>query len=376
MGQVEERNSKRRLEMTEQPDNVLDPIQSEIEDQDTVPASYDIVTYPADYTLELLVSKFTKTIIVPGFQRKFVWTLKQASRLIESFLLGLPVPAIFLYSDPKTGKLLVIDGQQRLLSISYFFEGYFGEPDSKGRRAVFKLQGLNEKSPYDQLTYQDLRSEDESAYNRLNESVLRAFIVKQLRPEGSSSIYHIFERLNTGGTQLVGQEIRNCIYYGPFNDLLIALNRTAEWRAIFGKSAEDKRMRDMELVLRFLALYYLASDYRKPMKGFLSEFMEKHRDDDAQKLSEYERLFRDTTQAIHKHLPPRPFHIRTGLNAAAFDGIYVAFARNMDRVPADILDRYHALIGSARFAELVNSGTTDEDVVRDRMKEVEEELFG
>ena len=106
-----------------------------------------IVTYPADYTLEVLIGKFNKTILVPGFQRKYVWTIKQASRLIESFLLGLPVPAIFLYVDPVKNTYLVVDGQQRLMSIAYFFDGYFGEPDGKGNRAIFRLQGLNDKSP-------------------------------------------------------------------------------------------------------------------------------------------------------------------------------------------------------------------------------------
>lgn len=361
--------------MAKQSDSGLEAIQSEMDDQDTVPASYDIVTYPADYTLEGLIGKLNKTIIVPGFQRKFVWTIKQASRLIESFLLGLPVPAIFLYSDPQTGKFLVVDGQQRLLSVSYFFEGYFGEPDSRGNRAVFKLRGLNERSPYNQLTYQDLRSYDEVAYNRLNEAVLRAFIVKQLRPEGSSSIYHIFERLNTGGTQLVGQEIRNCVFHGPFNDLLISMNKNGKWRTIFGKPAEDKRMRDIELILRFLALYHMASGYRKPMKEFLSAFMSMHHRDDPNSLSVYRQLFEETTEAIDKCLGQRPFHIRAGLNVAAFDGVYVAFARNLQRVPEDISDRYEALVRNPRFLELVSSTTTDEDVVRNRLELVEEVLF-
>ncbi len=361
--------------MTKQSDSGLEVIQSEMDDQDAVPESYDIVTYPADYTLEGLVGKLHKTIIITGFQRKFVWTVKQASRLIESFLLGLPVPAIFLYSDPQTSKFEVVDGQQRLLSVAYFFEGYFGEPDRRGNRAVFKLQGLNKKSPYNQLTYQDLQSYDEAAYNRLNEAVLRAFIVKQLKPEGRSSIYHIFERLNTGGTQLVGQEIRNCVYHGPFNDLLISMNRNREWRTIFGKPAEDKRMRDVELILRFLALYYIASSYYKPMKKFLSKFMEKHQRDDPNSLSAYRRLFEETTKTIYECLGHRPFHIRAGLNVAAFDGVYVAFARNLQRVPADISDRYKALIGKPSFLELVSSATTDEDIVRQRLKLVEEELF-
>ncbi len=362
--------------MSRQDDKSLEQIPSEIEDQDANPVNYDIVTYPADYTLEGLVGKLHKTILISGFQRKFVWTIKQASRLIESFLLGLPVPAIFLYADPETNKFLVVDGQQRLLSIAYFFEGYFGVPDKKGNRVVFRLEGLNENSPYNHLTYQDIKSNDEPAFNRLNESVLRAFVVKQLRPGGHSSIYHIFERLNTGGTQLVGQEIRNCIYQGSFNDTLVSLNKTKEWRAVFGKQAEDKRLRDVELILRFFALCHGNQEYFKPMKDFLSAFMDKHKKDDRGKLLAYEKLFTSTTEAVHKHLGPRPFHIHVGLNVAAYDAVYVAFARNLNNIRNDMSGKYMSLKENSRFQELVSSATTDETVVADRLKLVEKKLFG
>ncbi len=159
----------------------LQPIRSEEEDLDICPAAYDIVTYPADFTLEGLVGKYKKDQIkIPGFQRKYVWTIKQASKLIESFLLGLPVPAIFLYTDPADNSLVVIDGQQRLLSVVYFFEGYFG-PQTRGKREVFSLEGLNDKSPYKNMTYKSVQGTDDAAYNRLNDAVLRAFVVKQLR---------------------------------------------------------------------------------------------------------------------------------------------------------------------------------------------------
>ena len=210
--------------------------ESEIDDLESIPSSYDVITYPADFTLEGLVAKFNKkTMIVPGFQRNFVWNIKQASRLIESFLLGLPVPAIFLFTDGEKNEQLVIDGQQRLKTLVYFFEGFFGEPTLSGRRKVFQLTGLNEKSPFYNKSYKDLEETNEAAFNKLNDSVLRAFVVKQLTPTGNTSIYHIFERLNTGGTQLVGQEIRNCVYHGPFNELLCELNSMDEWRAVFGR---------------------------------------------------------------------------------------------------------------------------------------------
>jgi hypothetical protein len=363
--------------LTIKDDGPIEKIQSEIDDSESSPPFYDIVTYPADYTLEGLVSKYQRSsIIVPGFERKFVWDIKQASRLIESFLLGLPVPAIFLYIEPKTNKQLLIDGQQRLLSIVYFFEGYFGEPIN-GQRTVFRLKGLNEKSPYYEKTYEDLKSTNEAAINQLNDSVLRAFIVKQVGPQGDSgSIYHIFERLNTGGTQLVGQEIRNCIYYGPFNDMLKGLNKNLSWRKIFGRNDEDKRQRDIEHIVRFLALYYKGEKYTKPMKNFLSNFMEENREGQVIDLASFQALFNNTVEAIITHLGDRPFHIRSGMNAAAFDSVSVAFAKHVGNIPGNISERYKALVHDSSFVSLVSSGTTDEGVVRGRLRKANEELFG
>ena len=108
----------------------------------------------------------------PG-QRKFLWQLPQASKLIESFLLGLPVPPVFLYIDRATGKLLVVDGHQRLRSIVCFFSGWFsnaesdnGESEKKG--VPFKLGGLHPKSCFFGATFQSLKDTDEETFNRFN----------------------------------------------------------------------------------------------------------------------------------------------------------------------------------------------------------------
>jgi len=89
--------------------------------------------------------------------------------------------------------------------------------------------------------------------------------MKQLAPIDDTSIVEVFSRLNTGGVALQGQEVRNCVYAGEFNKLLKQLNKNEDWRFIVGKTAEDNRMRDIELILRFLALYSNASQYAKPM---------------------------------------------------------------------------------------------------------------
>ena len=358
-------------------DDVVENIESEVQDHAYSPPSYDIVTYPADFTLEVLVNKITKDpseIQIPPFQRKFVWTQAQASKLIESFLLGLPVPPIFLYTDAKNIQM-VVDGQQRLKSIAYFYEGFFG-PEDRGRRPVFRLIGLNERSPYRDLSYRDLESQDASAFRKLNDSVLRAFVIKQLNPKDHTSVFHVFERLNTGGTFLTGQEIRNCVYAGSFNDLLLELNSLPQWREIFGKTGEDKRQRDVELVLRFLALNFAAKDYKKPMKDFLSNFMFEHKNPTKATLRRFQDEFTNTAIALVKHLGPKPFHIRAGLNAAAFDSVAVAFAKHLTKIPKDIAKRFTHLKANVAFEKRISSATTDEESLSDRMSTAVKELFG
>lgn len=377
-GAYERRSEIMTEEFDEKDSSPLEDIESEKEDIESEPAKFEIVTYPTDFTLEGLVNKYKKEKIkAPGYQRKFVWTIKQASRLIESFLLGLPVPAIFLYTEPAENNVqLVVDGQQRLLSIYYFMEGYFGEPKG-GRRTVFSLKGLNENSPYLGKTYSDLEETDEGAFNRLNDAVLRAFVIKQLDPkDDDSSVYHIFERLNTGGTQLVGQEIRNCIYFGAFNTSLIDMNQMSEWRLIFGKPIEDKRQRDVELILRFLALSKRGEEYTKPMKQFLSDFMRNHKKDCEDDIVKFKNIFEKTTKAVLISLGARPFHIRAGLNAAAFDSVYTAFSHHLDKIPEDIRKRYDALLENIEFNEATKGATTDNEIVKRRISLANQILFG
>ncbi|XVJ59587.1 MAG: DUF262 domain-containing protein [Tepidisphaera sp.] len=354
---------------------VVTDIPSEVDDAESSPASYEIVTYPADFTLEGLVGKFKKRqIVIPDFQREYVWTIKQASRLIESFLLGLPVPSLFLYTDPEDNSQLVIDGQQRLVSAVYFLDGIYC-PDDENRRRVFKLTGLSDDSPFAGMTYEDLRRDNPPAFNKLNDAVLRAFVIKQLNPNDSTSIYHIFERLNTGGTILIGQEIRNCVYHGPFNDLLNSLNLDANWRLIYGKPSLDNRMRDAELVLRGLALYYNSDNYQKPMKDFLSKFMKDHRRAEAAWLESARSLFVTTAAKIVKHLGARPFH-STGLSAPIYDAVFVAFAGHREAIPEDIKARYLNLLKNEVFVASSSYRTTDVDEVEERLETASSLLFG
>lgn len=347
----------------------FDDVPSEDDDASASLRSYEIVTYPADYTLSVLVDKWRKRQIqIPDFQREFVWKQAQASKLIESFLVGLPVPAIFLYTDRSNRNVqLVVDGQQRLRTIAYFFEGYFGEPNARGRRTVFKLTGLNEKSPFLDKTYSDLAEQDPGALNRLNDAVLRAFVIQQLDPADDTSIYHVFERLNTGGTLLYPQEIRNAVNQGAFNDLLHELNDLPDWRAMYGSQRVDRRKRDIELILRVIALSDGSVEYGKPMKDYLNRFMHANKDANGDRLAIFKERFVRAVRAA-RLLGDRPFRRGAGLNAAAFDAVMtVLMATPSESLPEDLQARYDELMRDPDFVKKVSRSTTDDDIVAGRI---------
>ena len=286
-------------------------------------------------------------------------------------MVGLPVPPVFVYTERQSQQFLVIDGQQRLKSIFYFLEGYFGE-DSRGSRRVFRLTGLNEASRFKGKTFSELREADR---RKLNNSVLRAFVVQQMNPEDNTSVYHIFERLNTGGTLLSNQEIRNCVDSGNFADFLGELNVTPEWRKILGKESPDSRKKDIELLLRFLAMRDIAG-YEKPMKDFLSKFMRKNRNPSESSLATSKQVFRKTWAQVLESLGDKPFHGRSGVNVAVLDSVMVAFSDNLNNIPSDIQARYDKLIKDEGFIIKTRQGTTDVSVVNDRFSQAKRDLFG
>jgi uncharacterized protein with ParB-like and HNH nuclease domain len=360
-------------EIEESKDDIqIEPIDSEVEDSESTPVEFEIATYPADYTLEVLFQQWkSEDIVIPKFQRGFVWKISQASRLIESFMLGLPVPQIFIYTDPEQ-KSLVVDGQQRLKSIFFFFEGFFGEEDKAGKRKVFKLEGINENSKWLNKTFDDFSEPDK---RKLKNSVLRAIIIKQLNPKDDTSVYHIFERLNTGGTLLKNQEVRNCVYMGKLNDLLQELNKYEVWRKLLGKPKLDSRQKDVELILRNIALYHWSKDYKRPMKDFLSSFLKRNRNLAEKEIAQERKRFQKTCDLIFKTLGEKPFNPRGALNASVFDSVFLAFSKHLESCPKDIKERYGHLIADEDFNKFTRSSTTNEEVVKGRMEKAEEILF-
>lgn len=332
------------------------------ESEEVVPFKYSISSYGADYPVDGLVRRVRAgDIIVPKFQRGFVWSLKEASRFVESLLLGLPVPSIFLSKEAESQKLLVIDGQQRLLSLCYFYEGIW--PPT---RKEFALKAVADK--FEGQTYKTLPQEDR---RRLDDSIVHAIVIKQEEPsDDESSIYHVFERLNTSGVSLTAQEIRAAIYHGPFSDLLKDLNRTSTWRAIYGPV--NKLMRDQELILRFLALNFNAAEYSRPMKAFLNSFMGKNRHLTRISRDQIVAAFVPTISVVHDAIGTRAFRLARVLNAAVFDSVMVGLAKRLARGPVKeketLKARYLELLSNSDFLAVAERATADEESVSRRLK--------
>jgi len=331
------------------------------DEEEQVPFRYSITSYGADFLIDGIVRRMKDgDIIIPDFQRGFVWSYGKSSRFVESLLLGLPVPGIFLSKDPVTAQLIVIDGQQRLRTLQFFYNGYFLASDR-----IFALSGI--ESDYSGLTYDSLNPEDR---RRLDNSILHATIVQQDEPSSdNSSIYLIFERLNTGGMVLRPQEIRACIYHGKFNELLKKLNQNDEWRQIFG--GVHKRMRDQELILRFFAMYFDIADYKPPMKDFLNKYMAKNQQLEIQSEEKLTALFESTMKVAFEFLSSDAFKPYGVINAAAFDSIMIGIARRL--LKGSISDskkfshRYRMLLRQPSYLDAINASTADPENINLRI---------
>ena len=357
--------------MTEDNDAEELIIEEEVDEEPFV--EFDISATPSDSSLELLSQKIVAgEIIIPFYQRKFVWKIEQASKLIESFLMGLPVPQVFFFVNDDD-LLEVIDGQQRLKSVNYFFEGYFGEADSKGKRTVFKLKGLSERSAYNGKTFEELPSKDK---RRLKNSTLRAINIKQLKPSiNNDSVFHIFERLNTGGTRLKPQEIRNAVYRGNIVDELRALNELKDWREILGVATPDKSQKDMELLLRLYALFEVWGEYEKPMLAYLNRVMKRDRDFDEARARLFKKRFKITTALIREAIN-RPFRPRGVLNAATLEAVMITILEHPEITAIELKSRYKKLMIEEGFLSQITGATTDTAVLRARIRKATSVLTG
>lgn len=339
---------------------------------------FNISSWGADPSVRELITQYSEgDIEKPELQRKYVWNKKVASRFIESLLLGLPVPSIFLANIESTGKRLIIDGYQRIRTLHDFIhEGIWRGDDS-----VFRLVDSNViNKRWRNKTFEELSESDK---RRLKNYTIHAIIVEQRRPANDSAMFQIFERINTSGVSLNDQEVRNCVYQGAMNTRLFELNQKKEWRVLFGKKTQDNRMIDLELILRFFAMnkpeIYLSNEKNFVLKKILNDEMANNRSE-----SDYlDRIcddFVNTIEFIYKYFGEEGFYnlqndlqkIRKRLYPTVYDSLMIAtsiaLSKGFNPAGEDLKARRMAMLKDESYRESITQGTMTVEHIQTRIR--------
>lgn len=277
-------------------------------------AIYDITTFGTSADVRTIYNRLKKgKYYIPSFQRDYVWKIPQASRLIESIIMGLPIPSVFIAKD-EDENYYVIDGQQRLKSIEMFYDEIFALKD-----VVVEFNGKK---------YSEL---DEKIRNRIDEYAIQLIIIKQEKPDDNNdSIYKIFERINTEGTKLYPQEIRASSYHGELNELLHRFAEDKRWLNFI--ATRNSRKNHEELLLRFVALFFDLENYKAPMKHFLNVYMNKNRHFKYNSREDVENIFNQVIELCSLMLSKEHICLKNSnrINTQLLDSILVGIARNID----------------------------------------------
>lgn len=315
-------------------------------------------TEQKDYTLSQLKEDVDSYDIItnPEYQRKYVYDDKRASMLIESILIGIPIPIIYLCEE-SDGVYSVIDGQQRIVSFVRYLKNEFA------------LTGLRKLTDLNDLFYRDLPKDIQ---RKLKSKTLHAITITK---DSANLKYEIFSRLNLGAVKLRDQEVRNCIYRGSFNDMLKSIaDSNATLKAMFHD--DNKRFAYEERILRFFALRdYL--NLHGTFKVTMNAFMEKHQNDDDAQISKYRSQFNSVLDTVKCVLGDGAFYStkRKKFNGAVYDSIMIPFSFFPSRTllaHADVLRTRitHLKENDSEYQNNIYVGTNSGPRVRGRIEQI------
>ncbi|WP_297220978.1 DUF262 domain-containing protein [uncultured Prevotella sp.] len=237
----------------------------DIDDVECLKDSTDLIVYSRDWTVATILSQIEQENIdlSPGFQRRNAWNDDKRSKLIESILIGYPIPEIVLAEDQKRrNSFVVIDGKQRLLTIAGYKDN---DKYNYWDKSTPKTKGL--KSRFNGISYADV-SQNTELLRLFENSALRCTVISNYHSE--NTLYDIFYRLNAGSTQLSSQELRQALNKGCFSDFLIQVtNEDSVLRKVMNIKEPDRRLRDVEVLLRCMSFIEYASVYNGNLLQFL-----------------------------------------------------------------------------------------------------------
>jgi hypothetical protein len=241
--------------------------------------------------VELLASKMhSNEFVIPPYQRDDTWEPARKSRFIESLLMGLPIPFLFFWESPATGKLEIVDGSQRLRTIDQFVLGdlVLGELDT-----LSELQGLR---------FQDL---PESRQRKVKNRSIRGIVLSEHADEQAR--FDLFDRINTGSKIANKAEVRRGALAGPFLDLVIELSKEHGFERLAPVPEKDRKLREREeLVTRFFAFGDGLDGYKDRVSPFLFDFAKKmnaHFAAHPEDIQTYRERFLSTMAFVRRTFP-------------------------------------------------------------------------
>ncbi|MCL2846916.1 MAG: DUF262 domain-containing protein [Firmicutes bacterium] len=343
---------------------------------------YDITTSARDFSLSNIVDLIDSgQIEIPLFQREYVWKDKDASKLIDSLILNLPIPEVFLFMDEQDSKLKVVDGQQRLMSVYFYIKQRFPKDDMARtsmhnlvnyqttllqnaiqNEKLFKLFRLtfdeDYQSKYEKKLFSEL-PEDLQMKLKLRRSI-RAQVLRQNKPDdGGSAMFEVFNRLNTTSRPLNAQEVRASLFYCDFYVMMQKLNGNSLWRQLQGKESTALRGKDIEHILTAFAFLENVDMYNGKKKQFLNKYSQASKKFDAPKIKKLETLFVDFLNAyveVYKqNLPQNKFSI------LEFETIFTILCEDAYKNNGDIIvdiNKIKALLSDTTFKSCVSKDTS------------------
>ncbi|MFA8436790.1 MAG: DUF262 domain-containing protein [Marinifilaceae bacterium] len=361
---------------------VLDDIKL-IDDSDTNPENGTIYPYDpseADIDIreepqtvyELAIRKWDKNKLVldPNFQRNFVWKPDQQSLFIESVLLNFPLPPFYI-NKSKKGQYIIVDGRQRITTLRSYLKG------------DFKLEELRALPQLNGKYFDELEGDLQS---KIEDKKLNVYLIQPSVP--MEMVYDIFNRINTGGTQLQRQEIRNCIYMGRATKLLGELAKSQEFvRAIDG-GVSSLRKKDQEAVLRCISFWIF--DFKEDYQGSMNDFVEKamvkiNNDFTPNDILDLEKKFKRIMRKTYSFFGSTNFRIPTNrtrgrINLAVLESVSYFFAQKddawLDNNKRKVKENYNLLLNDVDYEDAVRFSTGDPKRVRTRFNKVMEVLGG
>ncbi len=272
--------------------------------------------------------------IDPDFQRQSIWTEAAQTRFIDSLIKQLPIPSMSISLDYKTDKRLVVDGLQRISTIIKFLK----------EDTDWRLSNLEDIDPRIKgKTVQEIKQDYPELYSRVENLSLPITVIRfdSSKPKHMDYLFTIFHRLNTGGTRLNNQEIRNGIYQGVFNNLLKDCVNYENWIKItpvkrsvskkkkdFQENELKNRFENEEFVLRFFAFFDEYNNYHGRLSKFLNDYMKKYKNISENTKVEKYTLFKRTIDLIHKHFPDRKS--LSNISKVIMEGLLIGVAKNLD----------------------------------------------